>query len=151
MKTADQWLDQYGQSHQNPINKLIHWICIPLIVMSLLGILMSIPMPLGPDWLDPAIVLLALSLGFYLRLSVPLTLGMLVVGVAMYLGARSLAALPVPLWVSSLAVFVLAWVGQFIGHRIEGKKPSFLEDVQFLLIGPLWMLGFLYRRAGIRY
>ena len=49
------------------------------------------------------------------------------------------------------AVFVVAWIGQFIGHAIEGKKPSFFEDVKFLLVGPAWLLHFVYRRAGIRY
>ncbi|MEM9462328.1 MAG: Mpo1-like protein [Myxococcota bacterium] len=151
MKTADEWLDQYGQSHQNPTNKLIHWFCIPLIVMSLMGILISIPMPFGPDWLDPAVVLIAFSLGFYALISMRLAVGMLVVASALYLGALSLEALPLPLWLSSTLVFVLAWVAQFIGHHIEGKKPSFLEDVQFLMIGPLWLLGFVYRRVGIRY
>jgi len=151
MKTADQWLDQYGQSHQNPLNKKIHWVCIPLIVMSLLGLLMSIPLPFGPAWLDPAIVLIALALLYYATLSPRLALGMLVVSAGLYLGAASLAVLPLPLWASSLVVFVLAWVAQFIGHQIEGKKPSFLEDIQFLLIGPLWLLRFVYRRVGLSY
>lgn len=151
MKTADEWLDQYGQSHQDPLNKKIHWLCIPLIVMSTLGLLASIPLPLGPSWLNPAIVLMAFSIGFYALISMPLAAGMLVVSTGLYLGALSLEALPLPLWASSALVFVLAWVAQFIGHEIEGKKPSFLEDVQFLLIGPLWLLGFIYRRVGIRY
>ena len=129
MKSADQWFQQYGQSHQNPLNKTIHWVCIPLIVISLLG----------------------LALAWYALLSVRLAVGMLVVGSGMLLAAAALQALPVPLWVSSLTVFVAAWVGQFIGHEIEGKKPSFFEDVQFLLIGPLWLLGFVYRRLGIAY
>lgn len=151
MKTADEWFDQYGQSHQNPLNKLIHWICIPLIVMSLLGILISVPLPVGPQWLNAAVLLMVLSMAFYILISVRLALGMLLVTSALYVGALSLQVLPMPLWASSVAVFVLAWVGQFIGHHIEGKKPSFFEDVQFLLIGPLWLLGFIYRRVGIRY
>ncbi len=56
-----------------------------------------------------------------------------------------------PVWRSALVVFVVAWIGQFIGHKIEGKKPSFLQDLQFLLIGPVWLLGFIYRNLGIRY
>jgi len=48
-------------------------------------------------------------------------------------------------------IFLVAWVGQFYGHRIEGKKPSFLKDLQFLMIGPAWLLHFIYRKAGIRY
>ena len=151
MKSADQWFQQYGQSHQNPLNKTIHWVCIPLIVISLLGLLMAIPVRLGSPWLSPATLLLGLSLVWYALLSVRLAVGMLVVGSAMLVAAAALQALPVPLWVSSLTVFVAAWVGQFIGHEIEGKKPSFFEDVQFLLIGPLWLLGFVYRRLGIAY
>jgi uncharacterized membrane protein YGL010W len=151
MKTADQWFQQYGQSHQNPVNKAIHWVCIPLIVMSLLGLLMAIPLRLGSPWVSPATILFALALVWYASLSVRLAAGMLVVGAGMLWAAAALAALPVPQWASSLAIFVAAWVGQFIGHQIEGKKPSFFEDLQFLLVGPLWLLGFVYRRLGIAY
>lgn len=151
MKTADQWFELYGASHLDPINKLIHWVCIPAIVISLLGLLISIPMPLGPSWLNPALLLLAFGLGFYSLISLRLAAGMAVVSAGMYLAAIALQALPWPLWVSSLVIFVVAWVAQFIGHHIEGKKPSFLQDVQFLLIGPLWLLGFVYRRVGISY
>lgn len=151
MKTADQWFEQYGESHRNPVNKAIHWVCIPLIVISLLGMLMAIPLRIGPEWLSPATVLLALALVWYATLSLRLALGMLLVGSAMLVAASAMQVLPMPLWVSSLVVFVLAWVGQFVGHKIEGKKPSFFEDLQFLLIGPLWLLGFIYRRLGIAY
>jgi len=151
MKTADQWFQQYGQSHQNPVNKAIHWVCIPLIVLSLLGLLLAIPLRLGSPWINPATLLLALALVWYATLSVRLAVGMLVVGSALLAAAAGLQALPVPLWASSLAIFVGAWVGQFVGHKIEGKKPSFFEDLQFLLVGPLWLLGFVYRRLGIAY
>jgi len=56
-----------------------------------------------------------------------------------------------PLWVVCIAVFVLAWIGQFYGHKVEGKKPSFLKDIQFLLIGPAWLMHFIYKRLGIPY
>jgi uncharacterized membrane protein YGL010W len=58
---------------------------------------------------------------------------------------------PVPVWKTSAALFVVAWVGQFIGHHVEGRKPSFFKDVQFLLIGPAWLLHFIYRRFDVRY
>jgi uncharacterized membrane protein YGL010W len=45
-----------------------------------------------------------------------------------------------------LAVFAIAWLGQFIGHKVEGAKPSFFKDLQFLLIGPLWLLSYVYQR-----
>ena len=56
-----------------------------------------------------------------------------------------------PLWIFSVIIFVIAWIGQFIGHKIEGKKPSFIEDLQFLLIGPAWLLSFIYKKIGIKY
>ena len=151
MKTPDQWFDQYGESHQNPVNKLIHWICIPLIVLSLLGLLAAIPSPFDSPWIHWGTVFFAGSMLWYAMLSPRLAAGMAVVGAVMLAGVQVLAALPIPLWLSSVLIFVGAWIGQFYGHKIEGKKPSFFEDLQFLLIGPLWLLGHLYRRAGLRY
>jgi uncharacterized membrane protein YGL010W len=57
----------------------------------------------------------------------------------------------VPLWLGCGVLFVLAWIGQFVGHAIEGKRPSFIKDLQFLLIGPMWLLADVYRRLGVRY
>lgn len=151
MKTVDTWLNQYGESHQNPVNKMIHWMCIPAIMVSLLGLLMSIPAPLDAWYLSPATLLLAFAVGYYALLSRPLAVGMVFVGAGCYAAAAALGGLPLPLWLSSLLVFAVAWVVQFVGHKIEGAKPSFLEDVQFLLIGPLWLLSDVYRRLGIRY
>ena len=55
------------------------------------------------------------------------------------------------LFMGYITVFILAWIGQFIGHKIEGKKPSFFEDIQFLLIGPAWLLSFIYKKLGIKF
>lgn len=151
MKTADQWLSQYGESHQNPTNKLIHWICIPAIMISLLGLLVSIPMPWSIPHLNPATLFVAFAIGFYSLLSKRLMLGMAAIGASCYGAALALSGLSIPLWITSLAIFVVAWIFQFVGHKIEGKKPSFFEDLQFLLIGPLWLLSFVYQKLGIRY
>lgn len=52
----------------------------------------------------------------------------------------AIEALHLPgLWIYS-AIFVVAWIAQFYGHHVEGKKPSFFADLQFLMIGPLWLL-----------
>jgi uncharacterized membrane protein YGL010W len=141
MGKADALFERYGRHHRHPLNKALHWICVPLIVWSVLGLLWSAA-PLA------AYVALAAVLVFYLWLSVPLALGMAVVlAVMLYaltgLGERTL--------VVSAAVFVGAWIGQFIGHAIEHSRPSFLEDVRSFLIGPAWLLGFAYRRLGIAY
>jgi uncharacterized membrane protein YGL010W len=50
-----------------------------------------------------------------------------------------------------LLIFILAWVGQFIGHKIEGMKPSFFQDLQFLLVGPMWLMHFVFKKLGLRY
>ena len=141
MRKVDELFERYGESHRNPSNKAIHWICVPLITWSVLAALWA--------WSPMAAYAgIGLALAFYAWLSPSIALGMLVVLALMVypltlLGGRAL--------VVAAAVFVLAWIGQFIGHVIEGKKPSFFEDVKFLLVGPAWLLGFVYRRAGIPY
>ena len=149
-------LDEYGESHRNQINKTIHWICVPAIVWSLLGLIWAIPFPLsiniGSFPLNWATLLIGASVIYYFRLSVTLAVGMLLVtGLLLFTGYWVSGYSSWPLWKISLTVFTVAWVGQFIGHKIEGKKPSFLKDVQFLLIGPVWLLSFIYRRLGIPY
>lgn len=140
MRQIDTLFERYGESHQNPFNKRVHWVCVPLIIFSLLGLLWA-----ASPWL--ALAFAVFALGFYLRLSVPIALGMLVLAGSMLL---LLSVLPEVLY-TSLAIFVLAWIGQFIGHKVEGKKPSFFDDLKFLLVGPAWLLGFVYRRLQIRY
>ena len=137
---SDQWFDEYGESHRNPVNKLTHWICVPLITFSVLGMLWAIH-----PWV--AMLVVGASLLFYAMLSWQIAAAMLVVSLVMLL---ILSMMTYVFW-PSVAIFVLAWIGQFIGHHIEGKKPSFFKDVQFLLIGPAWLLGFIFRLFGIRY
>lgn len=156
MKTIDDWLTIYGRDHKNATNKLIHWICVPVIVFTVFGLLMSIPFPnIANGWINVATLAFSFALFFYFRLSIPIFLGMIVVGILMFLGNRFLdrnilPILSINLWQFSIIVFIIAWVFQFIGHKIEGQKPSFLEDMQFLLIGPIWLLSFIYQKVGIK-
>jgi uncharacterized membrane protein YGL010W len=141
MRTVDILFERYGEFHRNAANKAIHWICVPLIVWSLLGMLWSAS-PIV------ACIAIAASMAFYVWLSLPIAVGMLgVIALMVYplalLGSRAL--------VVSVGVFVAAWIGQFIGHVLEGRKPAFLEDIRSLLVGPAWLLGFVYRRLGIAY
>ncbi|MEO6927929.1 MAG: Mpo1-like protein [Casimicrobiaceae bacterium] len=141
MPSVNQWFDRYGESHRDPLNKALHWICVPAITWSVVAIAW---------WLSPyvALALCAAALAFYASLSPAIALGMLAF-VALVMA--SLAYLPVNLaWVAA-SVFVVAWIGQFAGHAVEGRKPSFVDDLKFLLIGPAWLLGFVYRRLRIRY
>ena len=156
MATIDQWLDEYALSHRNPVNKVLHWICVPLIVLAVFGLLASLPVPARAlhypaGWAVWAGCAALATLLYYLRLSPRLALGMLPVLALLAWAVLELRTLAVPLWQSCLAIFVVAWIGQFVGHAVEGRRPSFMKDVQFLLIGPLWLLGAAYRRCGVRY
>jgi uncharacterized membrane protein YGL010W len=154
-KPADQWFSEYGESHQNRANKLIHWLCVPLIAACVVALLWEIPTPQFMQQvplLNWATLTVAASLVFYWRLSPTLAVGMLLFAATMIAGIVVYERLgAAPLWQVAALAFVVAWIGQFIGHSIEGKKPSFLQDVQFLLIGPIWLLGFIYRKLGIPY
>lgn len=148
MRTLGDWLGEYGESHRHPVNKLVHWICVPAIMWSVLALLWSLPAPSAPafNWSLPVA---ALALTYYCFLSPRLALGMLPIVAAM-LGSLALldrAGASIA-WLAA-GVFVVAWVAQFWGHHVEGRRPSFFKDVQFLLIGPLWLLAHAYRRAGI--
>lgn len=159
MKTINTWLDEYGESHKNPVNKMVHWICVPTIFFSIVGLIWEIPFPwqditiwgFHPNW---AIITLLLIFGYYLTLSVPIAIGMFA------FGSACLALLNIidhsdggvfPIWILSISLFTVAWIGQFWGHSVEGKKPSFLKDLQFLMIGPAWLMSFIYQKLGIKY
>lgn len=152
-----QWyLDKYGESHLNATNKLIHWVCVPSIVFSLLGMIYAIPFPVERTFFaNWTAVFIAITIFYYLRLSLPMAAGMIAVTGAMLWGINAIyhatGESASQLAQVCLGIFVVAWIGQFIGHKIEGKKPSFFEDVQFLMIGPAWLLHFIYQKLGIKY
>ena len=129
MKTMNQWFDEYSESHQNKTNKAIHWVCVPTILFSIIGILAHFSALLTT-------LLLLLSFVFYARLDLVLAVAMAALLVVM---AWLIYTLPVGVGFY-IGLFVLAWIGQFYGHKIEGKKPSFFKDIQFLLIGPVWCM-----------
>ena len=136
-KSLQSWLADYAVSHQHPINKKIHWLCVPTIFASILG--------MGMSWQAAfTLVLIALVMLFYLRLSTQLFIAM---GMFVLFCLAAIAILPVgfKFW---FGVFVVAWIGQFVGHKIEGKKPLFFEDLQFLLIGPAWVANSLSEKLA---
>ena len=156
MRSADQWLDEYGSSHRNPTNEALHWICVPVILWCVLGLLWIVPFPSSIRGAVPAAnwatLTALLAVVYYAFLSLPLALGILPLLALMLWSIDALSGNTVaPLWLICVTLFVLAWIGQFIGHAIEKKRPSFFKDVQFLLIGPMWLLSNVYRRCGIRF
>ncbi len=149
MKPIQAWLDEYSSSHRNPTNKRLHWLCIPPIVFSVLGLLRALQF--GDGAINGAVIAVLLAMAYYCLLSWRLTLGMVAVFAALYFGVDYLHAQMAtgPFLGLMVAVFVIAWIGQFIGHKVEGAKPSFFKDLQFLMIGPLWLLADLYRRLHL--
>lgn len=158
-KTIDQWFLEYGESHQNKTNKRIHFICVPTIFFSIIGLLSYVSITsLSKDFnseysffISLASLVIILIFIFYIRLSFSIAIGMLLVSIfSLLLNFLIYSSGIIPLWLFSVIIFVLAWIGQFYGHNVEGKKPSFFKDLQFLLIGPAWILGFVYKKLGIK-
>ena len=146
MRTLQNWLDEYSISHQNPLNKKIHWICVPLITASLIGIIWSIS-PVA------TLLILILMMIFYARLSIPLFFVMavfsaIVVVFVTILSGPLITAFSSPIWFY-IGLFIIGWIGQFYGHKVEGKKPSFFKDLQFLLIGPAWCASYLMKKIKL--
>lgn len=153
-RSIDRWFANYSGDHRDPTNQWIHVVCVPAIAWSVIALLWCIPAPgtwfRAGFWAGAAIFAATV---FYYRQSRPLGLGMLAMFALMVFVCRwifdayGVAAL---LW-AGIGVFVVAWIGQFIGHKYEGRKPSFLTDLTYLLIGPAWVLSKLYRKLGWAY
>jgi len=151
-REVDRWLGNYSEDHRNPTNIVIHWICVPLILWTVIALLWVVPVPalLGRAGLWAGVAMFA-ALTFYLRLSRALGLAMFVAFVALGLITEALYRWlgPAALMWLAIGVFVVAWIAQFVGHKVEGKKPSFLTDLAYLLIGPAWIVAKIMRRVGI--
>lgn len=155
MKYIYERLQEYGESHRHPINKRIHWLCVPLILLSLVGLLWSLPVPRQfsetASFLNWGTLFIVVGLLYYLVMSPSIAAGMLLLGTITIATMQWLDGFQRSLWLIWLMIFLLSWIGQFIGHKIEGKKPSFFKDLRFLVIGPAWLLTSIYRRLGIPY
>lgn len=143
MTRLDSYLEQYASSHQNLTNILIHKFCVPIIMFSVLGLLKAIPVPESwPLWIDWSFFAVVFSLFFYLSFKNAKVFFSMVLFILPQI--LFLEYLRPHFFLLCLFLFIVAWIFQFIGHKIEGKKPSFLSDLFFLLIGPLWVVNFLF-------
>ena len=140
-RKVDQLLAHYAESHRNPRNEVIHFVAIPLIMLSLVGLLYALH-----PWV--ACGFLLASLVYYARLSAVFLVAMALVSV---LGLGLVWAMGDRVLPVSIAVFVGAWIAQFVGHKMEGRKPSFFEDLQYLWVGPIFVLSKLFQRVGIHW
>ncbi|HEY4294444.1 DUF962 domain-containing protein [Luteibacter sp.] len=155
MRDAATWFGNYSRDHQNPTNQLIHWICVPAITWTVIAFVWLIPVPqwLGKQGLWAVLAMFLAFCFYYYRLSRAIGLAMAGAFVALALvtdliygniGSTGLLRL-------AIGVFVVAWIGQFIGHKIEGRRPSFFTDIQYLLIGPAWLMSKALGRFGASY
>lgn len=155
MRTIHDWFGSYSADHCNETNRAIHWLCVPVILWCVIAALWVIPVPamIGRAGFWAFIAMFAAFLFYYFKLSRPVGLAMAVVFIVFSLIAegayRTLGSVHL-LWLA-IALFVIAWIGQFAGHMIEGKRPSFFTDLAYLLIGPAWLAGKLMRKLGIAY
>ena len=157
MKKIDSLLNEYGESHKNKTNKLIHWLCVPLIYLSIVGLFRSIPSDLlkndflSENYLNWASITIVIVMIYYTTMSLMLMVGMTLFSFFCLYICNTLIILELSILWISVGVFIISWIFQFIGHKIEGKKPSFLKDIQFLLIGPAWLMHFIYKKLNIKY
>ncbi|SIT08174.1 DUF962 domain-containing protein [Chryseobacterium gambrini] len=157
MRKIDLLFAEYAESHRNSTNKLIHWICVPLIFWTILGFISLIPSKsIGFRYIGEisyvSFAAITLVTVFYTRLSFLIGFIMFFVMILMESFAYGInIRFEEKSWMVYLAVFIITWIFQFVGHKIEGKKPSFLKDLQFLLVGPIWLLSFILKKLGIRY
>jgi uncharacterized membrane protein YGL010W len=141
-RKVDRLLAHYGESHRNPTNELIHVVAIPAIMVSIVGLLFALH-----PWVAYAFV--AASMVYYLRLKAPVLLAVMAAwSVVMFALVYAMGDQVLPI---SAGIFVVGWIFQFVGHKLEGKKPSFFEDIQYLWVGPLFVVAWLLRRLGIRW
>lgn len=149
MKTLKQWFDEYAVSHQNPTNKSIHYFCVPAIFFSVVGLLMCVKIiffNLNLSIIENlAFLVLIFVMIFYFRISVSMGIKMTVFSIVCLFFNFYISKYFNLLYIS-IFVFAIAWMGQFYGHKIEGKKPSFLKDLQFLMIGPAWVIENLFSK-----
>jgi len=151
MKSIDQWLSEYGESHQNPTNKMVHFVCVPVIFFTIVGLMYCIKLPfsIGGYPVTVAHFVLLFVAVYYSLLSIPLAIGMVLYSAFCIALCMAIDTAPYYLLGTSIGLFILAWIAQFWGHNVEGKKPSFLKDLQYLMIGPAWIMSFLFRKAGL--
>jgi uncharacterized membrane protein YGL010W len=140
-RKIDTLLAHYGSSHKNATNELIHFFAIPLIMLSIVGLMYALH-----PWV--AFAFMAASMVYYARLSTVFLVAMLVWSTILY---GLILQMGDKVWQTSLIIFVGAWIAQFIGHHLEGKKPSFFEDIQYLWVGPLFVLSKLFEKIGIKW
>ena len=145
---------QYAHYHRDRRNIATHLVGVPLIFMAI-GIMLTQPLwTLGNLWLTPAWLAWGLTSLWYLtRGHLLLGLATTVVNGLLMVLAHLLAPMAAPwglaAWQLGLALFVVGWIIQFVGHYWEGRKPAFVDDIVGLLVGPMFVVGEVLMAVGL--
>lgn len=153
MRQIDAMLSEYGESHTNKTNIFIHAIAVPTIYFVSIGLLYSVPTPGFLDYFAVtwAHVLAIPTLYYYFKLSGPIGAAMTLLTIVSFALVSAIEMAGWSVWQTCLGLFVVMWILQFYGHHVEGKKPSFLADLRFLLVGPAWWWVHWLKRLNISY
>jgi uncharacterized membrane protein YGL010W len=155
MSNADPWLKRYERDHTHAVNRALHWMCIPVFVASVVGLLWSVPVPGVLRDASPVLnwgtFFLMAAVVYYFILSITLAVGLLPFVMCVAVAVAWLDTLSPPLWLVSATAFALAGAGLLAGHAFEDKRVSLFSDLNFLMIGPLWIIASIYERLKIPY
>lgn len=155
MAPVDEWLDRYAEIRANRPSRAADWVTIPLLVMSLVGMLWSLPVPTAFSGSSPVLnwgtLFLMAAVVYYFILSISLAVGILPFVLAVFAAAAWLDGLQTPLWLVSGALFAVAAAWQLLEFQRVGNPRHIVRYFQFLMIAPLWLLASIYRRLGISY
>lgn len=151
MSAVVKHLSQYAAYHRDGRNIATHIFGIPLIVLAVEVLLSRPQWTVGPLTLSPAMIAATAAAIFYINLDVALGLAMAgLLGLGAWIGL-SIAGMTTDIWLGAGAGgFFLGWVIQFIGHKFEGRKPAFLDDLASLMIGPLFVMAEIVFSIGLR-
>lgn len=151
MKALVDHLSQYAEYHRDRRNIATHFVGIPLIVLAVAELLSRPGLEVAGLWLSPAALVAAAAAIFYLRLD--LRYGLLMSALlllSLWFGA-ALAVQSTAVWLGAgVALFVIGWIIQFVGHYYEGRKPAFVDDLMGLVVGPLFVVAELGFMLGLR-
>lgn len=143
-------LREYGKSHTNKTNIAIHAIAVPMIYFVSVALIWSIPTGfldyIGVTW---AHVIVLPVLWYYFKLSGAVGAAMTFLTCLSFIAIKLLVYFDINVWKTALSLFIVMWVLQFVGHKVEGRKPSFFKDLQFLLVGPAWWWNHWFKRWHI--
>ena len=159
MKSAVEQLSTYKSVHLNRKNINSHFIGVPMIIWSIALLLASVSFEIESTFINNYLgieqvnftlagIVPVIVLFYYLLLSLPLALFAFILFGPLMWSVHEVVTAEHHILIA-IGVFVIGWVIQFIGHHYEKAKPAFLDDINQLLIGPLFVIAEVYFLLGL--